>query len=682
MFESLSEKLSGILDKLTGRGALSEEDVNAAMREVRRALLEADVALEVVRSFVDRARTKAVGAAVVKSVKPGQMVVKIVHDALIETLGGESQAIDLNAPAPVAIMLVGLQGAGKTTTAAKIAKRLAERDRRKVLMASLDVKRPAAQEQLAVLGQQVGVDTLPIVPGQDPVDIARRAEQAARLQGYDVVLLDTAGRTHIDEPLMVEMAEIRDAARPHEVLLVADALTGQDAVNLAREFNERVGLTGIVLTRMDGDGRGGAALSMRAITGKPIKLLGVGEKMDAIEDFHPARLADRILGMGDIVSLVEKAAQSIDAAQAAKMAEKMRKGVFDLNDLSEQLAQIEKLGGMGGIMGMLPGVAKIKDQLNSANLDDKFVKRQRAIISSMTPFERRNPDLLKASRKKRIAAGAGVTVELVNRLLKQHRQMADMMKMMGGAGAKRGMMGKLGQMMGMGGGMPMPTPEQIEAMQKQIGGGAPPLGAPSGPPGIPAAPPPGAFNLPPQFPGLGLGPKLPGLGADSIRSGGRRSEPGNPHPALRATFSRKAGEGTYPRKFDPEPTPTLKGKSHVSQNPPVARGAKKRPFYRIVVADARMPRDGRFVEKIGSFDPLKAKDDASRLVLDQEKAKAWLAKGAQPTDRVLRLLDGLGLMKREAHNNPEKAKPKKKAQERAAAAEAAAAKAAEAPAAA
>jgi signal recognition particle subunit SRP54 len=512
MFESLSEKLSGILDKLTGRGALSEEDVNAAMREVRRALIEADVALEVVRSFVDRTRTKAIGAAVIKSVKPGQMVVKIVHDSLVETLGGDSQAIDLNAPAPVAIMLVGLQGAGKTTTAAKIAKRLAERDRARVLMASLDVKRPAAQEQLAVLGAQVGVDTLPIVPGQSPVEIARRAESAARLQGYDVVLLDTAGRTHIDEPLMQEMAEIRDAARPHEVLLVADALTGQDAVNLAKNFNERVGLTGIVLTRMDGDGRGGAALSMRAVTGKPIKLLGVGEKMDAVEDFHPARLADRILGMGDIVSLVEKAAQTIDAAQAAKMAEKMRKGVFDLNDLSEQLAQIEKLGGMGGIMGMLPGVAKLKDQIASANLDDKIVKRQRAIISSMTQQERRNPDMLKASRKKRIASGAGVGVEQVNRLLKQHRQMADMMKMMGGAaGGKRGgMMGKLGQMMGLGGGMVMPTPEQIEAMQKQIGGGAP--GFPPGPPGIPSAPPPGAFNLPPQFPGIGGAAKLPGLG--------------------------------------------------------------------------------------------------------------------------------------------------------------------------
>src|ERR1700723_434230 len=382
MFESLSEKLSGILDKLTGRGALSEEDVNAAMREVRRALLEADVALEVVRSFIDRARTKAGGAAVLKSVTPGQIGVKIVHDALVETLGGESQAIDLNAAPPVAIMMVGLQGAGKTTTTAKIAKRLSERMKRKVLMASLDVKRPAAQEQLAVLGRQVGVDTLPIVPGQDPVAIARRAESVARLQGYDVVMLDTAGRTHIDEPLMAEMAEIRDAAKPHEILLVADSLTGQDAVNLAKNFNERVGVTGIVLTRVDGDGRGGAALSMRAVTGKPIKLLGVGEKMDAIEDFHPRRLADRILGMGDIVSLVEKAAEQIDLEKAAKMAEKMRKGVFDLDDLSEQFAQIEKLGGMGGIMSMLPGMAKMKDQLGAANLDEIQIKRQRASIGS------------------------------------------------------------------------------------------------------------------------------------------------------------------------------------------------------------------------------------------------------------------------------------------------------------
>ncbi len=504
MFESLSEKLSGILDKLTGRGALSEEDVNAAMREVRRALIEADVALEVVRSFIDRTRAKAVGAAVIKSVKPGQMVVKIVHDSLVEALGGESQSIDLNAPAPVAVMLIGLQGAGKTTTAAKIAKRLTERNKAKVLMASLDVKRPAAQEQLAVLGRQVGVDTLPIIAGQDPVAIAKRAESVARLQGYDVVLLDTAGRTHIDEPLMAEMAEIRDAARPHEILLVADALTGQDAVNLAKNFNDRVGLTGIVLTRMDGDGRGGAALSMRAVAGKPIKLIGVGEKMDALEDFHPQRLADRILGMGDIVSLVEKAAETIDADKAAKMAERMRKGVFDLDDLSDQLAQIEKLGGMGGVMGMLPGVAKLKDQIASAHLDEKIIKRQRAAISSMTPKERRNPDLLKASRKKRIAAGAGVSVELLNRLLKQHRQMADMMKSMGGSAGKRGMMGKLGQMMGIGGSMPAPSPEQIAAMQKSLGAGA------GAPPGIPSAPPPGAFSLPAQFPGLGAKP--PGLG--------------------------------------------------------------------------------------------------------------------------------------------------------------------------
>jgi signal recognition particle subunit SRP54 len=514
MFESLSEKLSGILDKLTGRGALSEEDVNAAMREVRRALIEADVALEVVRSFIDRTRAKAVGAAVIKSVKPGQMVVKIVHDSLVEALGGESQSIDLNAPAPVAVMLIGLQGAGKTTTAAKIAKRLTERNKAKVLMASLDVKRPAAQEQLAVLGRQVGVDTLPIVAGQDPVAIAKRAESVARLQGYDVVLLDTAGRTHIDEPLMAEMAEIRDAARPHEILLVADALTGQDAVNLAKNFNDRVGLTGIVLTRIDGDGRGGAALSMRASAGKPIKLIGVGEKMDALEDFHPQRLADRILGMGDIVSLVEKAAETIDAEKAAKMAERMRKGVFDLDDLSDQLAQIEKLGGMGGVMGMLPGVAKLKDQIASSHLDEKIIKRQRAAISSMTPKERRNPDLLKASRKKRIAAGAGVSVELLNRLLKQHRQMADMMKSMGGSAGKRGMMGKLGQMMGIGGGMPTPSPEQIAAMQKSLGAGA------GAPPGIPSAPPPGAFSLPAQFPGLGAKP--PGLGGFNPLAGKKK----------------------------------------------------------------------------------------------------------------------------------------------------------------
>src|SRR6201996_9127118 len=375
MFENLQDRLGSILNGLTGRGALSEADVSAALREVRRALLEADVALDVVRSFTDKVREKAVGAEILKSIKPGQMVVKIVHDELIEMLGGEGVGVDLHAVAPVVIMMVGLQGSGKTTTSAKIAKRLTDREKKKVLMASLDTRRPAAQEQLRQLGVQTGVDTLPIIAGQSPTDIAARAVQAARLGGHDVVILDTAGRTHIDEPLMVEMADIKKKSNPHEILLVADSLTGQDAVNLAKSFDERVGITGLVLTRMDGDGRGGAALSMRAVTGKPIKLLGAGEKMDALEDFHPRRLADRILGMGDIVSLVEKAAEQIDMEQAAKMAEKMRKGVFDLDDLSAQLAQIEKMGGMGGIVGMLPGMGKIKDQLGAAGMDDKMNKR-------------------------------------------------------------------------------------------------------------------------------------------------------------------------------------------------------------------------------------------------------------------------------------------------------------------
>jgi signal recognition particle subunit SRP54 len=500
MFESLSEKLSGIFDKLTRRGALSEEDVNVALREVRRALLEADVALEVVRSFTDKVRNRAVGASVVKSVTPGQMVIKIVNDVLIETLGSEADPIDLNAAPPIPIMLVGLQGAGKTTTTVKIAKRLSDRLKRKVLMASLDVKRPAAQEQLAVLGRQSGVDTLPIVAGQTPVQIARRAEAAARLQGYDIVLLDTAGRTHIDEPLMAEMVEIKTATRPHEILLIADALTGQDAVNLAKSFDERIGLTGIVLTRMDGDSRGGAALSMRAVTGKPIKLIGTGEKIDALEDFHPQRIANRIFGMGDIISLVEKAAQTIDAEKAQKIAERMRKGRFDLSDMAEQLAQVEKIGGLGGLMGMLPGMGKIKEQVAAANLDERIIRRQRAIILSMTSAERRNPDILKASRKKRIAAGSGTKVEEVNRLLKQHRQMADMMKAMGGA--KRGAMGKMAQMFGLGGGGPQPTAEQLAQLQKQMGGSLPL-------PNLPDKAPPGLFGQPGESRLPGLGGNLP-----------------------------------------------------------------------------------------------------------------------------------------------------------------------------
>jgi signal recognition particle subunit SRP54 len=513
MFEGLSEKLSGILDKLTRRGALSEEDVNLALREVRRALLEADVALDVVRSFVDKVRARAVGANVVKSVTPGQMVVKIVNDVLIETLGSEADPINLEATPPVPIMMVGLQGAGKTTTTAKIAKRLSEKMKRKVLLASLDVKRPAAQEQLAVLGRQVGIDTLPIIAGQTPVQIAKRAEQVARLQGYDVVMLDTAGRTHIDESLMQEMVEIKAASRPHEILLIADSLTGQDAVHLAKSFNDRVGITGIVLTRIDGDGRGGAALSMRAVTGKPIKLLGTGEKMDALEDFYPSRIANRILGMGDIVSLVEKAAESIDAEQARRAAERMRKGKFDLEDLYEQLAQVEKIGGLGSIMGMLPGVAKMKDQLASLNMDDRVIKHQRAMICSMTREERRNPDLLKASRKKRIAAGSGMRVEDVNKLLKQHRQMADMMKVLGG-GKRSSAMGKMASMLGLPGGG-MPTPEQLDSLQKrmaQLESASAPQG---GALGLAPQKPAGKTADAPRLPGLGGG-KLPGLGGGKL----------------------------------------------------------------------------------------------------------------------------------------------------------------------
>lgn len=496
MFDNLSERLGGILDKLTGRGALSEADVDSAMREVRRALLEADVALEVVRSFTDRVREQAVGATIVKSVKPGQMVVKIVHDELVKTLGSDDEGgLDFNAVPPVAIMMVGLQGSGKTTTTAKLARRLTQRDKRKVLMASLDVYRPAAMEQLAVLGRDLDVPTLPIVAGQQPADIAKRAIEAAKLGGYDIVLLDTAGRTTLDEDMMQEAATIKSTANPHEVLLVADSLTGQDAVNLARSFNERVGLTGIVLTRVDGDGRGGAALSMRAVTGKPIKLIGTGEKTDALEDFHPSRIAGRILGMGDVVSLVEKAAASIDAEKAARTAERMRKGQFDLNDMREQLIQMTNMGGLSGLMGMMPGIAKMKNQIAAAGLDDRVVKRQIAVIDSMTRQERKSPDILKASRKKRIAAGAGLKVEEVNKVLKMHRNMADMMKAMGSG--KRGPMAGLAQAMGFGGGA-MPSPEQVKAMAEKL---------PQGPGALPA-------TLPKDFPGLpGLGkPTLPGLG--------------------------------------------------------------------------------------------------------------------------------------------------------------------------
>ncbi len=486
MFETLSDRLGGIFDKITGRGALSDKDVGEALREVRRALLEADVALDVVRDFTEKVREKAVGAEVVRSVKPGQMVVKIVHDELVAMLGEAAEPVDLNATPPVVLMMVGLQGSGKTTSTAKIAKRLQERQKKKVMMASLDTRRPAAQEQLKVLGEQVGVATLPIVEGQTPVDITKRAMNAARLGGYDVLMLDTAGRTHVDEPLMIEMQEIRAESHPHEVLLVADALTGQDAVNVARSFDERVNISGIVLTRVDGDGRGGAALSMRAVTGKPIKLIGTGEGMDALEDFHPSRIADRILGMGDIVSLVEKAAQEIDEEKAKAAAAKLKKGEFDLADLADQFRQMQKIGGMSGIMGMMPGMGKIRNQMAATGMDDSVLNRQLAIISSMTKRERAKPALLNASRKKRVAAGSGTQVQDVNRLLKMHRQMSDMMKKLG---RKKGGLAGL-----FGGGMPqMPDEAALEAA-RQGGMGGSMLGG----------------NLPGGLPG-GLGGGLPGL---------------------------------------------------------------------------------------------------------------------------------------------------------------------------
>ncbi len=436
MFDRLTERLGEVFGQLTRRGALSAADVDAALREVRVALLEADVALPVVRDFLAKVHDQAVGETVLKSVTPGQMVVKIVHDALVEALGANAVGLDLNAPAPVVIMMVGLQGSGKTTTTAKLALRLKNRERKRVLMASLDTRRPAAQHQLAVLGGQAEVPTLPIVPGEPPIAIARRALQTGRLEGYDVVMLDTAGRLHVDEELMAEAAAVHAAAGPTETLLVVDAMTGQDAVNVATSFRDRLTLTGVVLTRVDGDARGGAALSMRAVTGCPIKLIGVGEKLDALEDFHPARIAGRILGMGDIVGLVERAAETVEREQAEKMAAKLQKGQFDLDDLAEQLRQLQKMGGLGGVLGMLPGVQKVKKQLDSDKIDERQLRRQQAIISSMTRQERRRPEIIKASRKQRIAAGSGATVQEVNKLLKQHMEMARIVKQMGRLGEK------------------------------------------------------------------------------------------------------------------------------------------------------------------------------------------------------------------------------------------------------
>jgi len=465
MFDALSDRLGGVFDGLLGRGALNEKDVTAALREIRVALLEADVALPVVKDFIASIKDKAVGEDVIRSVKPGQQVVKIVHDGLVNLLGGEDAETGLRVDNPPAVvMMAGLQGSGKTTTTGKLAKRLSERDKKKVLLASLDTRRPAAMEQLAILADQCGenVSALPIVKDQSPAEIARRALQAAKLGGYDVLFLDTAGRTSIDEQMMAEASEIAKIATPNETLLVADSLTGQDAVETAKRFHERLPLTGLILTRMDGDGRGGAALSMRAVTGLPIKFLGTGEKLDGLDVFDAKRLAGRILGQGDIVSLVEKAGDQMDAEKAEKMAKKMAKGQFDLDDLAQQLQQMQKMGGLGGIMGLLPGAKKAKQALDASGMDDKVILRQGAIISSMTKKERAKPALLNASRRKRIAAGAGVTVQDVNRVLKMHKQMAGMMKKMSKGGMK-GMMNMMGQagvspadLAKMGGGAAMP----------------------------------------------------------------------------------------------------------------------------------------------------------------------------------------------------------------------------------
>lgn len=447
MFNSLSENLSNIFDKLKGKGVLSEDDVSAAMREVRVALLEADVALPVVKDFVQRVKERAVGQEVVKSVSPGQMVIKIVQDSL-EQLLGEAVPVNLNATPPVVFIMVGLQGSGKTTSSAKLALKLKKEHNKKILLASLDVYRPAAQDQLEVLGKQIDVASLPIVKDEKPEAITKRAMETGRLEGYDVVILDTAGRLHIDQALMSELQAVKNIAKPTETMLVADSLTGQDAVNIASEFNEKIGLTGIILTRVDGDGRGGAALSMRHVTQCPIKFMGVGEKITEFEVFHPNRIASRILDMGDIVSLVEKATQEVDEKEAGKLEKKLRKGQFDLNDLASQLKMMRKMGGMGSLMSMLPGIGKMKKQIDEAGgVDDRQLVRLESIIYSMTKQERMYPKVINGSRKRRIASGAGVEVPEVNRLLKQHKQMSTMMKRLGKMDKKTMMRSGLGNLM-------------------------------------------------------------------------------------------------------------------------------------------------------------------------------------------------------------------------------------------
>ena len=447
MFENFSQKLTGILGKLRGKGSLSEADIDAAMREVRVALLEADVALPVVKDFISSLKEKALGAEVIQSVSPAQMVIKLVNDHLIELLGSESSELNLATTPPAVIMMVGLQGSGKTTSSGKLALRIKNKMNRKVMVASLDVYRPAAQMQLETVAKQAGVISLSIIEKQMPLEITKRALEQARLEGADVLILDTAGRLHIDETLMSELQQVKALANPIETLLVADSLTGQDAVNIAAEFNQKIGVTGIILTRMDGDGRGGAALSMRAVTGAPIKFVGIGEKLSEFDEFHPKRVAGRILDMGDVVSLVERASEVIDQAEAEKMAAKMQQGSFDFDDLLQQLRTMKKMGGMGSIMGMLPGMGQIKDKMKDANIDDKMIGRQEAIILSMTKAERKNPKLMNGSRRARIAAGSGTSVPEVNKLMKAHQQMEGMMKQMKKLGKKGMMRGALGKML-------------------------------------------------------------------------------------------------------------------------------------------------------------------------------------------------------------------------------------------
>jgi len=468
MFDSLTNRLGGIFDGLMKRGVLSEEHVSEALRMVRVALLEADVALPVAKAFVEKVKAEAVGEKVLRAVKPGQQVIKIVHDQLVETLGHADSELNLNTTPPAVILMVGLQGSGKTTSAGKLAKFMQDKLRKKVMLASLDVYRPAAQEQLAVLAEKTGAGSLPIVAGEKPLAITERALKEARLGGYDVLILDSAGRLSIDDALMDELAAVRDMAKPVETLLVADSLTGQDAVHTAQNFNERIGITGIILTRVDGDARGGAALSMRSVTGKPIKFLGMGEGMDALQAFDAKRIAGRILDMGDVVSLVEKAAETIEIDEAMRVAEKMKKGKFDLGDFLSQLRQMKKMGGLSGLMGFMPGMGKLKGLMQNANVDDGILKRQEAIILSMTPAEREKPELLNASRRRRIAAGSGTTVQDVNRLLKQFQDMQTMMKRMQKMGGK----GMMRSMAGLFGGGNMAEFEQMaKNMQEKLGPG-------------------------------------------------------------------------------------------------------------------------------------------------------------------------------------------------------------------